>query len=148
MASKTEVILVARAAVGARDYRPVQSQRTEENFFRIVSKRPSGESWEFETGDVVRGCWRYFGDSGGVVAVAPASAELPIFKLGQRVLVSRHAGWKSDCFGAIAAGPEATTTLLGPDNLWWVEFDTPQEDFDGGEHYVKAQILGSYLHGA
>jgi len=108
------------------------------------------EKWQFKPGDVVRCAWRYSGDGndGGIVAISLADSKLPKFAVGDRVLVSRHGGWKRNCLGTVVAGPEQTETRLGPDSLYWIEFDRPEEDMSGGHGYTNAQILSSYLNGA
>ena len=145
MVPERKTIFVACDKDGVSTYRAVIARRTENNFFRIVSEQPIGETWKFGTGMVVRCCWRYLDEGGGLFAVDLATADLPVFEIGQRVLVTRHGGWMNDFSGTVTAGPESTDTLLGPENLWWVEFDSTQEDTDGGYQYWKAQILGSYL---
>ena len=68
------------------------------------------------------------------------------FEIGSRVKVSSRGGWKNDCLGTIAGGPEPVETLQGPENYYWVEFDEPQEDINGPDSYSKAQILSCYLN--
>ena len=112
----TETILVRLLGGSDDSYRPVQARRTSANFFRIVSEPTEMEKWQFKPGDVVRCAWRYSGDGndGGIVAISLADSKLPKFAVGDRVLVSRHGGWKRDCLGTVVAGPEQTETLYAP----------------------------------
>lgn len=42
-------------------------------------------------------------------------------------------------------GPEPTTTVQGPEDYYWVQFDETQQCIDGDDEYYKAQILSRYL---
>jgi hypothetical protein len=126
----------------------VQAKRTKENFFQIVSEPAILENSKFKVGDIVRCTWRYFDDScnGGIVACSLSSVTLPSYSRGDRVTVSRHAGWKRNFLGTISSSPEPAETLLGSVDIYWIEFDEPQEDMTGdGYTYIKAQILSVYL---
>jgi hypothetical protein len=147
MSSETETIFVEILADNKPHLRPVQAERTRENYFHIVSEPPKSEKSQFRVGDVVRCAWRYFDDTfnGGIVAVSSADVQLPTCSVGDRIRVSRHAGWKRSFLGTVSSNPEPTETRLGPDVLYWIEFDEPQEDMTGEDGYTKAQILSSYL---
>ena len=67
------------------------------------------------------------------------------FKLGDRVTVSASGGWKRSFEGAIVGGPESTTTMQGPEDYYWVQFDENRQCVDGDDEYYKAQILSRYL---
>ena len=61
-------------------------------------------------------------------------------------MVLASGGWKRDCPGTVVDGPELVDTLQGPDNYWWVEFDEPEADINGGPWtYRKAQVLSCYV---
>ncbi len=67
------------------------------------------------------------------------------FCLHDRVSVSSLGGWKKTCAGTVVSEPEPVDTLKGPECLYWVEFDEPQEAIDGDDAYRKAQVLSCYL---
>jgi hypothetical protein len=145
MEYENETIFVEIIVDNKSSFRAVQAKRTRENFFHIVSEPANLENSNFRTGDIVRCVWRYFDDScnGGIVACSLTDITLPSYSRGDRVAVSRHAGWKRNFLGIINSGPE---TRLGSDNLYWIVFDEPQEDMNGdGYTYISAQILGEYL---
>ncbi len=65
--------------------------------------------------------------------------------LGERVTVSREAGWENDCEGIIASEPELVKIAEGEDYWYFVAFDIPQHDLSSDGPYSKAQILSKYL---
>jgi hypothetical protein len=51
------------------------------------------------------------------------------FAVGDRVVMIRHADWKSDAVGTISGGPRERTNAQGTNYLdYWIEFDEPQRD--------------------
>ena len=67
------------------------------------------------------------------------------YTLGGRVTVSALGGWKRTFEGVVVGGPEPTTTVQGPEDYYWVQFDERQQCVDGDDEYYKAQILSRYL---
>ncbi len=52
------------------------------------------------------------------------------FSIGDRVLMLRHADWKSDAVGTISAGPHERVNSQGETYFdYWIDFDEPQSDF-------------------
>ncbi len=43
---------------------------------------------------------------------------------------------------------ELVSKLQGPERTYWVAFDEPQRDTDGGGPYISAQVLERYLEPA
>ncbi|MGH1375180.1 MAG: hypothetical protein ACRBCK_02430 [Alphaproteobacteria bacterium] len=69
-----------------------------------------------------------------------------MFQIGDKVIVSKDGGWKNDCSGVICSAPEPIDTLKGPENFYWVRFDQPEQDVNGDDEYIKAQVLSCYIY--
>ncbi len=145
MFSKKETIyLESICPVG---YSPINAIRTSENHFKLVGALQVDSVGAFKKGDIVRCTWRYFGPGfdGGIFATSLAKDSLPMFSVGDRVLVSEHAGWEKSFSGSVESAPIPTKTMLGVADLYRVKFDEPQRDRSLEDEYVIAEIPNVYL---
>ncbi|MFG3454424.1 hypothetical protein [Stutzerimonas stutzeri] len=76
------------------------------------------------------------------------SGQRKIFAVNDQVLVLAEGGWKQAACGKISSAAEPVETLQGHDFFYWVTFDQPQEDVNGPDKYLKAQILSCYIEPA
>jgi len=53
--------------------------------------------------------------------------------------------WPDEPSGMIKGPPTIVTTTSGSERSYWVEFDQPQHDVDGGGPYVASQVLERYI---
>ncbi|MBK8814581.1 MAG: hypothetical protein IPN42_03300 [Methylococcaceae bacterium] len=147
MTSELESIYIELVEDGVSKYSKIQARRTSENFFHITSEPLPEHIGSFKAGDYVRCAWRYFGAGfdGGIVAIMQAKSKLPLFSIGDKVLVSEHSGWQCNFLGTVVSNPEPSQTNLGQETLYWVQFEKPQKDRSENEEYIKAQISNAYL---
>jgi hypothetical protein len=75
-----------------------------------------------------------------------------MFSIGDRVLMIRHADWKSDAVGTISAGPRERVNWRGETYLdYWIDFDDPQSDYtdeengDNDRTYKSSTVAGDYI---
>jgi hypothetical protein len=51
--NESAIVYVALTGEGVDVWRPVRAERVSHNTYLLVGKRPEGENWEFDSGDVV-----------------------------------------------------------------------------------------------
>lgn len=84
--------------------------------------------------------------------------KLKSFFIGQKVKISKNAGWKKNFTGTIAYPPKIDffddydgnyfrkiKAKKGEIIFIWVVFDSPQIDADGDSKYSEAEINAEYL---
>jgi hypothetical protein len=66
--TKTDTIYVELLEEGTKCWRPVQAEHIDGEIYRIVGKKPEGETWPFSTGDTVKCKKQAFQDGVGLLA--------------------------------------------------------------------------------